>query len=150
LDESALSTIFPFPWQLELHSEYGALYAAATKYPTQTQIQDCHQERPSTIIEEEIIHVFCIVLYLVDPERRQWKWINFIAFWIADSLNIVSVSKCTKAAATKYPTQTQIQDCHQERPSTIIEEEIIHVFIAFWIADSLNIVSVSKWCPVQA
>ncbi|CAI7573840.1 unnamed protein product [Penicillium glandicola] len=24
----------------------------------------------------------------VDPERRQWKWINFIAFWIADSLNI--------------------------------------------------------------
>ncbi|KAJ5865812.1 hypothetical protein N7534_000365 [Penicillium rubens] len=25
---------------------------------------------------------------IVDPERRQWKWINFIAFWIADSLNI--------------------------------------------------------------
>ncbi|KAB8237409.1 permease for cytosine/purines, uracil, thiamine, allantoin-domain-containing protein [Aspergillus alliaceus] len=24
----------------------------------------------------------------VDPERRQWKWFNFIAFWIADSLNI--------------------------------------------------------------
>lgn len=24
----------------------------------------------------------------VDPERRQWRWINFIAFWIADSLNI--------------------------------------------------------------
>lgn len=29
----------------------------------------------------------------VDPERRQWRWINFIAFWIADSLNIVSISK---------------------------------------------------------
>ncbi|KAI2733051.1 hypothetical protein CBS147332_66 [Penicillium roqueforti] len=24
----------------------------------------------------------------VDPERRQWRWINFVAFWIADSLNI--------------------------------------------------------------
>jgi hypothetical protein len=31
-------------------------------------------------------------------------------------------------AAMKYPTQTQIQDCHHERPSTIIEEEIIQVF----------------------
>jgi hypothetical protein len=33
-----------------------------------------------------------------------------------------------KMAAMKYPTQTQIQDCHHERPSTIIEEEIIQVF----------------------
>ncbi|KAH8426237.1 nucleobase cation symporter-1 family protein [Aspergillus melleus] len=24
----------------------------------------------------------------VEPERRQWRWYNFIAFWIADSLNI--------------------------------------------------------------
>ncbi|OOQ90953.1 permease C29B12.14c [Penicillium brasilianum] len=24
----------------------------------------------------------------VEPERRQWKWLNYIAFWIADSLNI--------------------------------------------------------------
>ncbi|KAF9886344.1 hypothetical protein FE257_011603 [Aspergillus nanangensis] len=24
----------------------------------------------------------------VEPERREWKWWNFIAFWIADSLNI--------------------------------------------------------------
>ncbi|KAE8306699.1 permease for cytosine/purines, uracil, thiamine, allantoin-domain-containing protein [Aspergillus transmontanensis] len=24
----------------------------------------------------------------VEPERRQWKWFNFVAFWIADSLNI--------------------------------------------------------------
>ncbi|KAE8339654.1 hypothetical protein BDV24DRAFT_135583 [Aspergillus arachidicola] len=24
----------------------------------------------------------------VEPERRQWKWYNFVAFWIADSLNI--------------------------------------------------------------
>ncbi|OJJ49937.1 hypothetical protein ASPZODRAFT_128518 [Penicilliopsis zonata CBS 506.65] len=24
----------------------------------------------------------------VERERRQWRWINFIAFWIADSLNI--------------------------------------------------------------
>ncbi|KAJ5361322.1 hypothetical protein N7541_002166 [Penicillium brevicompactum] len=24
----------------------------------------------------------------VDPERRQWRWPNYIAFWIADSLNI--------------------------------------------------------------
>ncbi|GES59234.1 uracil permease [Aspergillus terreus] len=24
----------------------------------------------------------------VEPERRQWRWWNFIAFWIADSLNI--------------------------------------------------------------
>ncbi|KAF7712181.1 Cytosine/purines, uracil, thiamine, allantoin permease family protein [Penicillium ucsense] len=24
----------------------------------------------------------------VDPERRQWSWLNYIAFWIADSLNI--------------------------------------------------------------
>lgn len=27
---------------------------------------------------------------IVDPERRQWKWWNFVTFWIADSLNIVS------------------------------------------------------------
>ncbi|KAE8147710.1 permease for cytosine/purines, uracil, thiamine, allantoin-domain-containing protein [Aspergillus avenaceus] len=26
--------------------------------------------------------------FLFEPERRQWKWFNFIAFWIADSLNI--------------------------------------------------------------
>ena len=25
----------------------------------------------------------------VEPERRQWTWLNFVAFWIADSLNIV-------------------------------------------------------------
>ncbi|KAG2415217.1 hypothetical protein HFD88_006408 [Aspergillus terreus] len=24
----------------------------------------------------------------VEPERRQWRWWNFIAFWVADSLNI--------------------------------------------------------------
>ncbi|KAJ5359588.1 Uracil permease [Penicillium cataractarum] len=24
----------------------------------------------------------------VEPERRQWRWLNYIAFWIADSLNI--------------------------------------------------------------
>ena len=34
----------------------------------------------------------------------------------------------TKQAAKKYPTQTQIHDCHQDKPSTIIEDEIIHVF----------------------
>ncbi|KAJ5357088.1 hypothetical protein N7517_011697 [Penicillium concentricum] len=24
----------------------------------------------------------------VNPERRQWGWLNFVAFWIADSLNV--------------------------------------------------------------
>ncbi|KAJ5755713.1 hypothetical protein N7533_005256 [Penicillium manginii] len=24
----------------------------------------------------------------VDPDRRQWRWLNFVAFWIADSLNV--------------------------------------------------------------
>ncbi|OQE27289.1 hypothetical protein PENSTE_c004G06874 [Penicillium steckii] len=24
----------------------------------------------------------------VEPERRQWGWLNFVAFWIADSLNV--------------------------------------------------------------
>ncbi|KAB8216960.1 permease for cytosine/purines, uracil, thiamine, allantoin-domain-containing protein [Aspergillus novoparasiticus] len=24
----------------------------------------------------------------VEPERRQWRWLNFVAFWIADSLNV--------------------------------------------------------------
>ncbi|KAJ5184040.1 hypothetical protein N7492_001656 [Penicillium capsulatum] len=24
----------------------------------------------------------------VEPERRQWNWLNFVAFWIADSLNV--------------------------------------------------------------
>ena len=28
---------------------------------------------------------------LVEPERRQWGWLNFVAFWIADSLNVVSL-----------------------------------------------------------
>jgi hypothetical protein len=32
---------------------------ADKKYPTQTHNHDCHQERPSTIIDEEIIQVFC-------------------------------------------------------------------------------------------
>lgn len=27
----------------------------------------------------------------VEPERRQWGWLNFVAFWIADSLNVVSL-----------------------------------------------------------
>lgn len=26
---------------------------------------------------------------IVNPEQRQWKWLNFVAFWVADSLNIV-------------------------------------------------------------
>ncbi|KAJ5718588.1 hypothetical protein N7488_004234 [Penicillium malachiteum] len=26
---------------------------------------------------------------LIEPERRQWRWLNFVAFWIADSLNVV-------------------------------------------------------------
>ena len=34
----------------------------------------------------------------------------------------------TKQAARKYPTQTQSHDCHQDRPSTIIDDEIIQVF----------------------
>jgi hypothetical protein len=34
----------------------------------------------------------------------------------------------TKDAAMKYPIQTQIHACHHERPSTIIDEEIIQVF----------------------
>ena len=42
---------------------------------------------------------------IVDPERRQWKWINFIAFWIADSLNIVSVSKWCPVQAERHLTQ---------------------------------------------
>lgn len=33
---------------------------AARKYPNQTQIHDCHHARPSTIIAEEIIQVFCM------------------------------------------------------------------------------------------
>ncbi|KAJ5557377.1 hypothetical protein N7494_001292 [Penicillium frequentans] len=31
----------------------------------------------------------------VEPERRQWKWLNFVAFWIADSLNVVDRSAHT-------------------------------------------------------
>ena len=36
----------------------------------------------------------------------------------------------TKEAAMVYPSQTQIHDSHQERPTagTIMEDEIIHVF----------------------
>lgn len=34
----------------------------------------------------------------------------------------------TKQAAMKYPTQTHIHDCHQDKPSWIIDDEIIHVF----------------------
>jgi cytosine/uracil/thiamine/allantoin permease len=30
---------------------------------------------------------------LVDPERRQWKWWNYVTFWIADSLNIVRLAE---------------------------------------------------------
>lgn len=36
----------------------------------------------------------------------------------------------TKQAAKKYPTQTQSHDCHQDKPSTIIDDEIIQVFYA--------------------
>lgn len=38
----------------------------------------------------------------------------------------------TKQAARKYPTQTQSHDCHQDRPSTIIDDEIIQVFYIQW------------------
>jgi hypothetical protein len=38
--------------------------------------------------------------------------------------------KQTKQAARKYPNQTHNHDCHQDKPSTIIEDEIIHVFYA--------------------
>lgn len=31
-----------------------------------------------------------ISILSVEPERRQWGWLNFVAFWIADSLNVVS------------------------------------------------------------
>jgi hypothetical protein len=34
-----------------------------------------------------------------------------------------------KQPAMEYPIQTQIQDCHQDKPAeTIIEDEIIQVF----------------------
>lgn len=33
-----------------------------------------------------------IISLSVDPERRQWGWLNFVAFWIADSLNVVSAT----------------------------------------------------------
>lgn len=34
-----------------------------------------------------------IFIIIVDPERRQWRWPNYIAFWIADSLNIVGTPR---------------------------------------------------------
>jgi hypothetical protein len=34
-----------------------------------------------------------------------------------------------KQAAMEYPSQTQIHDCHHERPATIIDEEIIQVLM---------------------
>jgi hypothetical protein len=34
-----------------------------------------------------------------------------------------------KHAAIAYPIQTQIHDCHQESPATIMDEEIIHVLM---------------------
>jgi NCS1 family nucleobase:cation symporter-1 len=40
-------------------------------------------------------------LTAVEPERRQWGWINFVAFWIADSLNVVSVLCLTEHSYTK-------------------------------------------------
>lgn len=43
----------------------------------------------STIKRSRLTFLRCTV----DPERRQWRWPNYIAFWIADSLNIVSTSK---------------------------------------------------------
>lgn len=35
----------------------------------------------------------------------------------------------TKHAAIEYPIQTQSQDCHHERPSAMLEPEIIHVLM---------------------
>lgn len=35
----------------------------------------------------------------------------------------------TKHAAIVYPIQTQSHDCHQDRPATTMELEIIHVFM---------------------
>lgn len=32
-----------------------------------------------------------LIFRIVDPERRQWRWLNFVAFWIADSLNVVRI-----------------------------------------------------------
>lgn len=59
----------------------------------------------------------------------------------------------TKLAAMKYPIQTQIHDCHHERPSTIIEDEIIQVFwelpvrfslSSFGLCDTHNIEGISN------
>lgn len=37
----------------------------------------------------------------VEPDRRQWRWYNFIFFWIADSLNIVSILHCVTYEAAE-------------------------------------------------
>jgi NCS1 family nucleobase:cation symporter-1 len=41
----------------------------------------------------------------VEPERRQWGAMNFVAFWISDSFNIntVGVRPCSKVNGRTFP-----------------------------------------------
>ncbi|KAJ5638719.1 hypothetical protein N7528_001109 [Penicillium herquei] len=49
----------------------------------------------------------------VEPERRQWRWLNFVAFWIADSLNVVGST--TLYPLIPYLTQVPSREHREEK-----------------------------------
>lgn len=67
---------------------------AAIKYPIQTQIHACHHDKPSTIIEEAIIHVFWSCS--VHPSSRKQNRVGFDSALSPTMLNESAIQNPTK------------------------------------------------------
>jgi NCS1 family nucleobase:cation symporter-1 len=57
---------------------------------TNTQLMLINFDLKPGTNHEDTFFVSKIDTSLVEPERRQWGSYNFVAFWIADSFNVVS------------------------------------------------------------
>jgi NCS1 family nucleobase:cation symporter-1 len=57
---------------------------------TNTQLMLINFDLKPGMTPEDAFFALKINTFLVEPERRQWGSYNFVAFWIADSFNVVS------------------------------------------------------------
>lgn len=79
------------------------------KYPIQTQIHDCHHDRPSTIIEDEIIQVFYSRVLLTKILS-----IDFLGTELPGTHNIERVGNPEGDIVQPCPLTTLRLDCTRE------------------------------------
>jgi hypothetical protein len=80
---------------------------------------------------------------LVEPERRQWGWLNFVAFWIADSLNDHRLSTSAARLTIQAPRAlgsfwARTSTCRLESYNTLCQHPLLYFS---WPAYYLSAVS---------